>query len=78
MGVGEAAYILGLSECHTCRIMAAYRKYGAAVIAHGNRNRLPPNATSSSVKAQDMALARERYQGVNHTHFTELPRSVSE
>jgi len=72
MGVGEAAYILGLSERHTWRILAAYRKYGAAVLAHGNRDRLPPNATSPTVKAHVMALARKRYLGVNHTHFTEL------
>jgi len=33
MGVGEAAYVLGLSERHTWRILAAYRKYGAAVLS---------------------------------------------
>lgn len=72
MGVGEAAYVLGLSERHTWRILSEYRKDGAAALGHGNRNRLPPNATSPIVKARVIALACDRYQGVNHTHLTEL------
>lgn len=32
-----AAEVLGLSVCHVRRILAAYRKEGAAVVAHGNR-----------------------------------------
>jgi len=72
MGVGEAAYVLGLSERHTWRILSEYRKGGAAALGHGNRNRLPSNATSPIVKAQVIALACERYQGVNHSHLTEL------
>jgi transposase len=70
--VVEAAQLMGVSERHLWRILAAYRKEGAAVLAHGNCNRLPANAISSTLKAQVIALARERYQGVNHTHFTEL------
>ena len=72
MGVKEAAYILGLSERHTWRILAAYRKEGAAVLSHGNRGCRPSNATSPMVQAKVIALAHERYQGVNHTHLTEL------
>jgi transposase len=68
----EAAQLTGVSERHLWRLLAAYRKEGAAALAHGNRNRLPANATSSTIKAQVIALASERYQGVNHTHFTEL------
>ena len=43
MGVGEAAYILGLSERHTWRIIASYRKAVAAGLAHGNRGCRPIN-----------------------------------
>ena len=68
----EAAQLIGVSERHLWRLLAAYRKEGAAALAHGNRNRLPANATSSTLKARVIALASERYQGVNHTHFTEL------
>ena len=69
--VSEAAEILGLSERHTWRLLAVYRKEGAAALAHGNRGRPPINVTSQAVQTQVIALARDRYQGVNHTHFTE-------
>ena len=70
--VAEAAQLLGVSERHTWRLLAAYREEGAAAIAHGNRDRLPSNTTSQAVQARVVALARERYLGVNHTHLTEL------
>jgi transposase len=70
--VPEAAQLLGVSERHAWRILAAYRMEGAAALAHGNRNRLPLNATPAAVKTQIITLARERYSGLNHTHFTEL------
>ena len=70
--VAEAAQLLGVSERHGWRLLAAYRKEGAAALAHGNRDRLPSNVTPEAVQTQVVALARERYQGVNHTHFTEL------
>jgi transposase len=68
----DAAQLTGVSERHLWRLLAAYRKEGAAALAHGNRNRLPANATSATLKAKIIALANERYQGVNHTHFAEL------
>ena len=34
----EAAAILGLSERHTWRMLAAYRKEGAAALAHGKED----------------------------------------
>ena len=39
--VCQAAEVLGVSEHHMRRILAAYRKEGAAVLAHGNRGRRP-------------------------------------
>jgi len=39
--VREAAQLLGVSERHTWRMLAAYREGGAAVLAHGNRDRWP-------------------------------------
>ena len=68
----EAAQLIGVSERHLWRLLAVYRKEGAAALTHGNRNRLPPNASSATIKAKVIDLASERYQGVNHTHFTEL------
>jgi transposase len=70
--VTEAAQLIGVSERHLWRLLAAYRKEGAAALTHGNRHKLPANATASTLKDKIIALASERYQGVNHTHFTEL------
>jgi len=68
----EAAMILGVSERHTWRMLAAYRQQGAAALAHGNRGRRPANATPTEIAQRVIELARTRYAGVNHTHLTEL------
>src|SRR5512139_704362 len=70
--VAEAAQLLGVSERHAWRVLAAYREEGAVALAHGNRGRSPPNATLPEIQAEVIELASDRYQGVNHTHFTEL------
>ena len=70
--VNEAALVLGVRERHTWRMLAAYRKDGAAAVAHGNRGRRPANATAGKIAEQVANLARTRYAGVNHTHLTEL------
>jgi len=72
MGVGEAAYVLGLSERQTWRMVAAYRKHGAKALSHGNRERQPPSEISEVMRERIVVLVRERYQGVNHAHLTEL------
>lgn len=66
-----AAGLLGLSERHLWRILAAYREEGAAAVAHGNRGRRPSNALDPSVKAHILELARTKYAGFNHLHLSE-------
>ena len=39
--IAQAAEIMGVSERHTKRLLAAYRKVGPAALAHGNRGRRP-------------------------------------
>lgn len=68
----EAAKIMGVSERQGWRILAAYRKEGAAALAHGNRGRTPANAITPDFYQQVVTLARERYSGVNHSHLAEL------
>jgi len=68
----QAAEVLGVSERHVWRLLAAYRQEGVAALAHGNRGRVPSNATPEAIKEKVVALARERYSGVNHTHLSEL------
>ena len=72
MTLDQAATLMGVSERHTRRILAAYREEGAAAVAHGHRGRRPPNATPEGVVADVVHLARTRYAGANHTHLSEL------
>jgi transposase len=68
----EAAEVLGLSLRHVRRILAAYRKEGAAGLAHGNRGRKPHNALNDELKKRVLHLAQSTYAGCNTQHFTEL------
>ena len=70
--VCQAAEVLGVSERHMRRILAAYRKEGAAALAHGNRGRRPANTTTETKMTYVVQLARTRYAGTNHTHLPEL------
>ena len=74
MTTEQAATLMGVSARHTRRILAAYRRDGAAALAHGNRGRRPANATSDPLATGVVVLARTRYAGVNHTHLSELLR----
>ncbi len=70
--VAEAAQLMGVSERHGWRLVAAYRKAGAAALAHGNRGREPRHTTSQEVKERVQALAAEPYAGFNYTHLSEV------
>ena len=70
--VCQAAEVLGVSERHMRRILAAYRKEGAAALAHGNRGRRPANTTTETKMTYVVQLAHTRYARTNHTHLTEL------
>ncbi|MDD5083137.1 MAG: ISNCY family transposase [Dehalococcoidales bacterium] len=72
MGARGAAGILGLSERHVWRVLSAYRRGGAEVLAHGNRGQPPANRISEEVRQQVIELAQTKYRGFNHTHLTEL------
>src|SRR4030042_6178520 len=70
--MGETAEVRGVSERQGWRLLAAYRKEGAAALVHGNRGRVPWNATPAERRQQVVAMAQERYTGINHTHLAEL------
>ena len=61
----EAAILLNLSHRQVQRMLAAYRKEGAAAVIHGNRGRKPTHRIEDEVRQQVIALAREPYQGCN-------------
>lgn len=72
LDVGRASELLGVSERHAWRILAAYKENGAAALAHGNRGRAPVNALPKETSERVVDLAATRYVGVNHTHLSEL------
>ena len=49
--------MLGLSLCHVRRVLAAYRKEGAAALAHGNRGSKSHNALDDGLKRKVLELA---------------------
>lgn len=67
----QAAAVLGLSLRQTRRLLAGYRREGAAGLAHGNRGREPANKVSPTVAETVVRLAREEYVDFNDSHFTE-------
>ena len=70
--VAEAAASLGLSDRQVRRVLAAYRREGAAALAHGNRGRRPVHATRLEVAQQVVALAQTTYRGCNQQHLRDL------
>ena len=60
ISVDEATEVLGVSERHVWRILAEYRKEGAAALAHGNRGRRANNSIPEETRTQVVALARTR------------------
>ena len=72
MGVAKASGLMGVSERHGWRLLAAYRKEGPAAVAHGNRGRKPMTTTCPRTQQKVMELAEGPYAGLNHTHLTEM------
>lgn len=67
----EAAELLGISLRHTRRLLAGYRREGAAGLAHGNRGRRPVNKLAAGMEAEILRLARADYHDYNDSHFKE-------
>ena len=70
--VAKASGLMGVSERHGWRLLAAYRKEGPAAVAHGNRGRKPMTTTCPRTQQKVMELAEGPYAGLNHTHLTEM------
>ena len=68
----QAAEVLGISERQIRRVLAAYRREGAAALVHGNRGRQPRNAVNEDVATAVVILASGKYAGFNHSHLTEV------
>ena len=65
----QGAEILEISLRHFRRLLAAYRKEGAAALAHGNRGRRPAHALDNQVKERVLTLAKTKYIGFNTAFY---------
>jgi len=72
MTVLRAAESLGLSERHVYRLLARYRREGAAALAHGNRGRPSPRRIPEPVRAQVVELLKADYRDYNDYHLTDV------
>jgi transposase len=63
---------MGLSVRQVRRLLARYRKEGAAALAHGNRGRSPYNKLDDGVRARVADLAGFKYGGFNTQHLSEI------
>ena len=70
--VARASGLMGVSERHAWRLLAAYRGEGPAAVAHGNRGRKPATTTCPQTREKVRELAEGPYAGFNHTHLTEM------
>lgn len=68
----QGAQVLEISLRHFRRLLAAYRKKGAAALAHGNRGRRSVHATGNQLKERVESLAKSKYAGFNTQHLTEM------
>jgi transposase len=69
--VGRAAKLLGISPRQMKRLRRKMKEHGEGGLLHGNRGKTPWNKTVSEKIQQVLALARDRYRGLNDSHLTE-------
>jgi transposase len=62
---------MDVSLRHAKRLLASYRRRGAAALAHGNRGSIPYNRVDDSINEMVLDLARTKYRGFNQQHFSE-------
>jgi transposase len=67
----EASELLGISLRQVRRLLAAYRKEGAAGLAHGNRGQISRRRLSETMRARILGLAQSTYLDYNDQHFCE-------
>ena len=68
----QAAVLLGISLRQERRLMASYRRRGAAGLAHGNRGRPCGRKVPKRIRDKLLALARGEFRDFNDQHFTEI------
>jgi transposase len=72
LSTAEAAPLLHLTKRQVQRILAAYRKEGAAALVHGNRGRKPIDRIDDDTRQRIVTLAQTTYAGANQQHLRDL------
>src|SRR3712207_6640949 len=72
LSTAVAAELLGVTERHVRRLVAAFQQAGVAALRHGNTGRQPAHTIPPEVRARVVALAQTRYRGCNHQQLAEL------
>lgn len=72
LSAAEAAPLLKLSQRQVQRLIAAYRKEGAAAVVHGNRGRSPSHRIDEATRQRMLSLAQTTYAGANYQHLRDL------
>jgi len=72
MAVARAAESLGLSQRQVYRMLARYRRDGAAALAHGNRGRPSTRRISQEVRDQLLELLKAEYRDYNDYHLADV------
>ncbi len=70
--VVAAAELLGVSERHCWRLLARYRRYGAAGLVHGNRGRPSRRRLPAGVRREVLALDEGACRDYNDQHLTDV------
>ena len=70
--IRDAAEALNLSERQVKRLKVGVVKDGEGFVVHKNRGKKPVHTIPGETREQIIALAKDRYKGVNYTHFSEL------
>jgi transposase len=72
LDIPRAVQLLQVSERQGWRILARYRKEGAAGLVHGNRGRPSPRRLGDGVRAAIVKLAEGQCRDYNDQHLTEV------
>jgi transposase len=70
----ETALLLGISTRQVWRLKSRFVADGPGALVHRNRGKLPANRIDPKLVARVVRLRRERYEGLNDSHFADLLR----
>jgi len=74
----KAAATMKISYRHAKRLMARFRRKGAAGLIHGNRGRPAANRLPTTLRQKILSLSAQPYGRFNDTHFAEQLAAIEQ